>query len=388
MPRFTLPESVGDFLFGELRRKQALEKTLRANFSLWGYDEVLPAGLDFFDNFTRGPGARPQEGMLKSFDGSGRILAMRPEFTAQLARLAGSKLAVLPPPLRLCYLGPVYAGPQGKAGHLSEFTQAGVELMGPSSPEADAEVVLLALSLMREAGLQGTMVELGQIGFFKGLMEESGLRAEAIAELRAYVEQKNALAIELLLRDEKVPAEAARRIMELPMLFGGGEVLQSAAKRGAGVRCAAAIENLRRIYELVCACGFGDQVVIDLGMAPSLSYYTGLVFRGLTASLGRPVLTGGRYDGLLAEYGRDLPATGFALEVEGLLEALLNETAEESRVDLIYAVDARSFAEAFAEVSALRAQGLRVELCFESDPEKIRARAAQRGAARVMGVKE
>jgi ATP phosphoribosyltransferase regulatory subunit len=386
MPRFTLPESVGDFLFGELRRKQALEKKLREGFSLWGYDEVLPAGLDFFDNFTQGPGARPQEEMLKSFDGSGRILAMRPEFTAQLARLAGSKLSAVLPPLRLCYLGPVYAGPRGKAGHLSEFTQAGIELMGPSSPEADAEVVLLALSLMREAGLQGYMVELGQTGFFKGLMEESGLRPEAIAELRAHVEQKNALAIELLLRDEKVPLEAARRIMELPMLFGGGEVLQSAARKSAGARCAGAIENLRRIYELVCACGFGENVAIDLGMVPSLSYYTGLVFRGLTATLGRPVLTGGRYDGLLAEYGRDLPATGFALEVEGLLEALLGEAAEESRVDLLYVVSRGGFSRAFAEVSALRAKGLRVELCFESDPEKIRARAAQRGASRVMGV--
>ena len=282
--RFLLPDFVSDALGGELCLKRALEKGLREEFSLWGFDEVLPAGLDFYDNFAFGSGARDQRDMLKSFDSQGRILVMRPEFTAPLARLAATRLREQEPPLRLCYLGSAYENPgAGSAQRRAEFTQGGVELMGESDPRADAEVMLLALRCLQKAGLKDSLLELGQVEFFMGLMEEAGLSDGAIQSLRSLTEQKNTLA------------------MELPMLFGGGEVLAAARAMSRHPRCVRAIDNLERVYELLCQGGAENRVSIDLGLVHGLGYYTGVVFRGMTASFGQPLLSGGRYDTLLAE---------------------------------------------------------------------------------------
>ena len=385
--RFLLPDFVSDALGGELCLKRALEKELREEFSLWGFDEVLPAGLDFYDNFAFGSGARDQRDMLKSFDSQGRILVMRPEFTAPLARLAATRLREQEPPLRMCYLGSAYENPgAGSAQRRAEFTQGGVELMGESDPRADAEVMLLALRCLQKAGLKDSLLELGQVEFFMGLMEEAGLSDGAIQSLRSLTEQKNTLAMELLLREEGVSGEALRRLMELPMLFGGGEVLAAARAMSRHPRCVRAIDNLEKVYELLCQAGAADRVSIDLGLVHGLGYYTGVVFRGMTASFGQPLLSGGRYDTLLAEYGRPMPATGFALGVEHLLSALRAQgaQAQEPAVDLLYLPLDEPVSVTWRETEALRSQGLRVELCYERDLEKAARRAKQRGAERIV----
>lgn len=239
--------------------------------------------------------------MLKTFDNHGRILVLRPEFTTPIARLAASKLRGEALPLRLCYLGTAYANPSPKgARQRAEFTQAGVELMGCDGAQADAEVVMLALESMRASGLADYMVEIGQVDFFKGLMEEAGLDEETTELVRTYVEEKNMLAIELLLRGNGAAEAAIARIRELPMLFGGREVFARAEKLSASPKCRAALENLRAIYDALCACGFEDFVTIDLGMVHAIGYYTGMIFRGISASFGQPLLSGGRYDGCCA----------------------------------------------------------------------------------------
>ena len=271
-----IPNNVTDLLVDECVRKRALEQAVRSRFLSCGYREVCPAGLEFYDTYSSGVGARAQEEMLKTFDNHGRILVLRPEFTTPIARLAASKLRGEALPLRLCYLGTAYANPSPKgARQRAEFTQAGVELMGCDGAQADAEVVMLALESMRASGLADYMVEIGQVDFFKGLMEEAGLDEETTELVRTYVEEKNMLAIELLLRGNGAAEAAIARIRELPMLFGGREVFARAEKLSASPKCRAALENLRAIYDALCACGFEDFVTIDLGMVHAIGYYTG-----------------------------------------------------------------------------------------------------------------
>ncbi len=385
--RFLLPDFVSDLLGGELLLKQSIEKSIREEFILWGFDEVLPAGLDFYDNFCFGSGARDQRDMLKSFDSRGKILVMRPEFTAPLARIAASRLSALPPPLRLCYLGSAYRNPgAGSAQQRVEFTQAGVELMGEGDPRADAEVIRLALSCLKKVGLQGCLIEIGQVEFFKGLMEEAGLDEDTIQSLRQLTEQKNSLAMELTLREKGVSAEAMQRLMELPMLFGGREVIEKARRLSSSAKCTQALDNLESVYNLLCDGGEENSISIDLGLVHGLSYYTGVVFRGLSASFGQPLLSGGRYDTLLAEYGRPMPATGFALGIEYLLMALRAQgvSAKAPKLDVLYAPLGEPLSVAWQKVDRLRAEGLRVELCYEKDEKKIGERAAARGAGRIV----
>lgn len=392
--RFSLPNGVNDFLPEELKRKQALESGVRETFRLWGYDELLPAGVDFYDNYIADAGnsARPQEQLLKSFDAQGRIIIMRPEFTAALARLAATKLRELPLPLRLCYLGSAYQNPAADVGaqRSTEFTQAGVELMGLSGAQADAEAVLLALELMERSGLTHRMVELGQVEFFMGLMEETGLSPDAIDSLRLLVEQKNSLAVELLLRKEGVSAAASARIMELPMLFGGEEVLKKARRMSSHPRCVKALDDLEAILTILRECSVADTLSIDLGMVPALGYYTGMVFRGLTASLGQPILSGGRYDGLLKLFGRPMPATGFAMGIERTLLALQHQgyEGEAAKTDILLALRKSQFSALWPKIRAWRAQGKRVALCYEDDDAQIEAQARRINAETVLRAQE
>ncbi len=385
--RFLLPDLVGDTLSGELSLRRALEGEIREEFSLWGFDEVLPAGLDLYDNYAFGSGARDQRDLLKSFDSQGRILALRPEFTAPLARLAATRLRDETPPLRLCYLGSAYRNPaEASAQKRAEFTQAGVELMGENDPRADAEVILLALRCLEKAGLPDCVLELGQVQFFQGLMEEAGLDAPAIQELRPLAEQKNSLAIELLLRERGLSGRVLERLMELPMLFGGGEVLERARRLSGSRRCMEALDNLEQVYGILCRSGWKDRVSIDLGLVRGLGYYTGVVFRGLAAGFGQPLLSGGRYDDLLAEYGRPMPATGFALGIEHLLSALKAQGAQEPEpsLDVLYAPLDEPMEETLKRCEQMRSKGLRVELYYAKDKEEAERRARSRGAQKLI----
>ena len=389
-----IPNNVTDLLVDECVRKRALEQAVRSRFLSCGYREVCPAGLEFYDTYSSGVGARAQEEMLKTFDNHGRILVLRPEFTTPIARLAASKLRGEALPLRLCYLGTAYANPSPKgARQRAEFMQAGVELMGCDGAQADAEVVMLALESMRASGLADYMVEIGQVDFFKGLMEEAGLDEETTELVRTYVEEKNMLAIELLLRGNGAAEAAIARIRELPMLFGGREVFARAEKLSASPKCRAALENLRAIYDALCACGFEDFVTIDLGMVHAIGYYTGMIFRGISASFGQPLLSGGRYDGLLRDFGRPLGAVGFAMGLEHVLEALdrqadaarqANEAAKAPALDALLVVGGAPLAKAWRHAEALRAQGKTVELCYAAQEAEIAALAAARRARQVI----
>lgn len=382
-----IPSNVTDLLIDECVRKRSLEQNVRARFLSCGYREVCPAGLEFYDTYSSGVGARAQEEMVKTFDNSGRILVLRPEFTTPIARLAASKLRDEALPLRLCYVGSAYANPSQKgARQKAEFTQAGVELMGCDGARADAEVVMLALESLHTAGLSDYMVEIGQVDFFKGLMEEAGLDEATTELVRTYVEEKNMLAIELLLRGNGAAEAAIERIRELPMLFGGREVFARAEKLSAFPKCRAALENLRAIYDALCDCGFAQFVTIDLGMVHAIGYYTGMIFRGISASFGQPLLSGGRYDGLLRDFGRPLGAVGFAMGLEHVLEALdrQNGAAEAPALDVLLAVGSAPLAAAWRRAEALRAQGKTVELCYSRDEAEIASLAQARRAREVI----
>ena len=221
-----------------------------------------------------------------------RPLTARDEFWS-CGRNTPSRLRALPAanshrealPLRLCYLGTAYANPSLKSARKrAEFTQGGVELMGLSGAQADAEVVMLALDAMRAAGLEDYMIRNRSGGFLQ--RADGGGRADAATTetVRGYVEEKNMLAIELLLRGSGAAEAVISRIRELPMLFGGSEVFERAGKLTTCSRCIEALKKPRAVYDILCACGYGEHVSIDLGMVHAIGYYTGMIFRGISPS--------------------------------------------------------------------------------------------------------
>lgn len=325
--RFQIPEGMQDTLLGECVRKRCVEQQLRTLFSRSGFTEIETPILEYYRTFDDEVYGFDAQHVWKTFDRQGRVLAIRPDSTIPAVRIAASRLKNEPLPLRLSYIQNVASFLEGDSASLCESTQAGVELMGEQSALADAEVIALAINSLKEAGLKEFQIDLGQVAFFKGFMQEAGLSPEQTETLRRYVEDKNILAMQLYLRECAVPYEVTRRLMKLPQLYGDESVLEEAEAITGNSLCREAIQNLKQILAALYDYGCRDYISIDLGMVHAVNYYSGMIFRGITGHLGRPLLSGGRYDGLPARFLRAMPATGFGLSL-GLLMAALSGQGE------------------------------------------------------------
>jgi ATP phosphoribosyltransferase regulatory subunit len=323
--RSQLPHGVQDRFLVEAARQRRLEAVLRERFASWGYREVIPPTFEYYENLIVGASVELQRAMYRFFDREGRTLALRADFTPQVARMAATKLFDQPMPLRCSYIGNLFRYEEPQAGRKREFTQAGVELIGADTPDADAEVVALAVAVLEALDLRDFQVNLGQMAFFRALTE--GLPAEVLDSIREAIDHKNSARLADALSLAGVTGNQRDLLRRLPDLIGGPEILDEARVLSASLPEAsgaiAAIERLAQVYGLLRAYGVHDRMILDLSEVRGMDYYTGITFRGVAPGLGWPVLSGGRYDDLIARFGRPLAAVGFGLGIE---RALLVQT--------------------------------------------------------------
>lgn len=367
--KLRLPEGVQDYLPDECYNKREIEDTIRRFFYLSGYNEIETPIIEFFDVFAGVKPSIEQEQMFKLIDPEGRILVLRPDITMPIARVVGTKMANDPLPLRLFYLGNVYRYGNFQAGKQREVAQAGMELLGVSDPEADAEVVAMAIQLFLELGLKEFQIDIGQVEFFKGLIEEAGLVQEEVEEIRSLIDHKNMLALEMFLKKLPISEQIKDTLYRLPQLYGDSQILEDAMKISRNPKCRAALENIYQVYGILKDYGFDRFVTFDLGMVHSFNFYTGIIFRGITRELGYPICGGGRYDRLVSEFGRDLPATGFAVGIKRLLIALERQgkLKQVPGVDVLVVAQDGQRREAYHLMQRLKRQNMRVEMFLPVD---------------------
>ena len=370
------PEGTRDRLFAECRDRRAVQGDLTALFRRRGYGEVSTPAVEFYDLFLRSGSPLPQESMMKIVDRSGKILVMRPDCTAPIARVAATKLKSVPLPQRLYYDQTVFRSGAEHRGGSGEIAQCGVELIGASGPKADLEMVAMAVDALRACGLERFHIELGHAGFFRSLAGRMDMDGETVERMRALIEGKNFAALNDLLEPyADQPACAALR--RLSRLFGGEEVLSEA------VALAGEDESLRYLSSLwteLKAAGYGPYIRFDLGLVHQIDYYTGVVFRGYVEGAGDAVLSGGRYDSLVASFGRVAPATGFAVDVDAV--AACRGGKESPGVDTLIHYGPGELSRALAELDA-RAEGT-CELSPCGMLEATMVLAREKGAGRVL----
>ncbi|MGI6004758.1 MAG: ATP phosphoribosyltransferase regulatory subunit [Christensenellales bacterium] len=380
-----IPQGVQDFLPGECYAKRQVENALRKLWRSQGFLEVQSPAFEYLDVFEADKEAMDNSQMFKFTDENGRLLALRPDMTLPIARMAASRMPEAQRPIRLFYLDNVFKFSAASSGDFRESAQAGVELLGACCAAADAEVIASAIDALLCAGVSDFQIELGQVAFFKGLMKQAGLDNGQAESVRVLVEEKNAVALELLMRKMRLPDEARDCIMHLPGLYGGLEVLEEARNMSGDPLCVQAIDNLQEIHDILCDIGFGKFISFDLGMLHQINYYTGVIFRGLSPQVGYPLLSGGRYDRLLRYYGQDMPATGFALRLKTVLIALEKQRGLPKMPACAYMVGFESGARpaAFERMRHLRRQGHVVTQFLGGDAREfeqaVKSGAAQRG---------
>jgi ATP phosphoribosyltransferase regulatory subunit len=386
--RTQIPEGVRDQLPREAACMRRLSVQLGDVFRTWGYREVVTPGLEYLETVVAGAGSMGRrEDLYQLFDRKGRTLALRPDMTTPIARIAATKMAGEPLPLRLSYFAPVYRHRAGRAGNATEIWQAGIELIGAPGAVADAEVVALACSALTATGLAGARVGLGHVDFVEGVFAHAGVAPGREAELKEALGARDLVAFEKGVREAGLTADKADVLVAMATFQGTYD--QALARfRGVGNgRVARALAELGTILALLGEFGVADQVSLDLGLTRSLDYYTGVVFEGYAPGVGSPVLGGGRYDNLLADFGGSQPATGFALEMDRLLAALERQgrLPAEPGLDAVVECPKGREAQAMAKARELRVRGLSVEVdLLGRSGEELAAYARSRGGARVV----
>jgi ATP phosphoribosyltransferase regulatory subunit len=324
------PPGTRDILPEEMRELRALEAALRAAFDQHGYGEVRTPTIEYAEVLRRGD-ERYANAAYRFFDERGDLLAMRSDMTIPIARLVATRLQDEEPPFRLSYIARAYRAVNPQRGQMREFTQAGVELIGASAPDGTAEVIEVLSGALDAAGLTRAVVGLGDADLYSQLLVELGVGEEVRGRVLDRLAAHDLVGLEVAVGEvEGLQAEAKATLLALPGMRGGREVLDQATALG-GEAVERATGRLRATYDALVARGVADRVRLDLGLLRDLGYYSGAILEVYDPALGHILGGGGRYDGLLGRFGRELPAAGFSLYLERLHVAQAEEERQSRR---------------------------------------------------------
>jgi ATP phosphoribosyltransferase regulatory subunit len=318
-----LPRGARIYLPDEAARKRHVERGLFDVFRRWGYRELVTPTFEYADVLAAGTDLAMQENMFTLVDReTGRMLALRPDITPQIARVVATRLRDEPKPLRLSYVTNVFRYEEPRVSHYREFYQAGVELIGLEKPEAEVEIVAMTIEGLRALGLDRFQLDLGHPDFFRGLLEEVKTDPARQQELREALARKDVGTLERVVGEIAPPAHVGDALCALPTLFGHSAVLDRAAGHARNERSARALANLSEVYRLLTIYGLADAVLLDLGGVRGFDYYSGTYFEAYVAGFGASVAGGGRYDHMLGRFGYECPAVGFAFDVGRVLAVM------------------------------------------------------------------
>jgi ATP phosphoribosyltransferase regulatory subunit len=303
-----IPSGTRDVLPDELRELRAITEGMRTVMDGRGYGEVATPALEYEEVLVRGDAAAADPA-YKLFDEHGEVLALRSDMTIPIARVVASRYPTADVPLRFCYFQHAYRSVQPQRGQPREFLQAGIELVGAPGPEGTAEALTVLCEALEAAGLENWRVGLGDASLYPRLLDRLEVPADARPRILHELVARDFVGLE-----REVSAHGREELVTVPQMRGGDEVLDAVPEAA----------ELRAVYDRLPP-QVAARVIFDLGLIRSLGYYTGAVFEVYDSALGAPLGGGGRYDDLLRRFGRDLPACGWALNVERLHIARVGE---------------------------------------------------------------
>ncbi len=320
------PVGVRDLLFDECAVKTELSERIRTVFCRFGYYQVESPTFEYIEVFSDEKlGSTKPVQMYKFFDRDGSTLALRSDMTPPIARIAATSFNQSSYPLRFSYFGNVFKYNENYHGKLREFAQAGVELLGVNSVDADGEVLAVAVNSLLSTGITDFKITIGDVAFFKGILEETGLPEEVCKELQEKIGERDFVGAENIVTSHEMPENISRLFIELPKLVGALHVLAYAKRLTKNRQARQAISRLQDLYQVLRYYHIENYVSFDLGMVNQLNYYTGIIFRGYTYDSGYTIVDGGRYDNLVKQYGCPMPAVGFGLKISEIVSVVLKK---------------------------------------------------------------
>lgn len=379
--KFKLPSGVSDIYGKDCLLLAQTSSSLQDVFRSFGYSEIQTPSFEYLEVFGDDMSI-PTDEAIKFIDSNGKVLALRPDITTSISRAVASHLSEEPLPLRLYYNGKVYrSGESYKSAKKCEFMQAGVEIIGTETPEADAEVIALTIKALKRAGLTDFQIELTHSDFISGIIADCNLPENEADILRSLLDKKFTIGVEDFCSSHSIEGINRDILTEISLFFGDGrEVLDKYKRCPLNPVSKKAIADLDKVFNILRDYKLEKYITIDLGQIRSFKYYTGVVFRGLTTASAFPICGGGRYDTLGRRFDLDLPATGVAIWVDRLADAILRSNPDlvlNTSPDAIIFTSEQNRSQAHILAEALRDEGKRVILDVCSLTEEEARKSAQ-----------
>ena len=316
------PEGVRDIYGCEYNDKLNVEDSIMKLIRNYGYEDIQTPSFEFFDIFAGNIGTTPSKELYRFFDKEGNTLALRPDFTPSIARATAKYFADEIMPLRFCYMGSIFNNTSEYQGRLKETTEIGAELINDTGVDADVEILMMVIDILKKCLLDDFQISIGNLEFFKGLCAEYGIDEDKELMLRETINDKSYFGTLDILDSLELKENVKDIFSRMPELFGGIDTLSEAKGYVSNRRSLSAIERLEKIYEILKLNDLQKYVSFDLGMLSKYNYYTGIIFRGYTHGSGDAIVKGGRYDNLLNEFGKSSGAIGFCIMIDQLMSVL------------------------------------------------------------------
>ena len=357
-----VPYGTADILPGEAAARRKIIDCMAAVYQDWGYEEVQTPTFEYLSTF--GGGGRVSDSNFKFFDRRNNILMLRTDMTAPIARLVATRMKAESGVKRLSYRSQIFRYEETQEGRQCEFSQSGVEMMGADAVAADAEIIALAATVLKQAGLLDFTISVGQVEFINGLTAAAGFSDQETQALKHCLITHNAVGLQELSQQKKLTGTLAKIVPNLLFLHGGPEILQKLASCLQEKRCLQALKRLQGMYDLAKVYGIASYLSFDLGLLRDFDYYTGMIFEGFTPGLGYSILGGGRYDKMMSGFGSACPAIGFAIGVDRVVLALVHSGHYQlpRQCDFLVAYGQDKLPEAIKTCMQLRAAGHSVKL--------------------------
>ncbi|WP_069998109.1 ATP phosphoribosyltransferase regulatory subunit [Cellulosilyticum sp. I15G10I2] len=392
MKNYTLhiPEGVKDYIGAEARLKEKVQNQIKQVFHTYSYNLIETPTFEYLDVFTLGEAGFQQTQLYNLINRQGELVALRSDMTRAIARVACTQNSNMPTPQRYAYVANSFRYPERYQGKLHEFTQAGIELVGNNSAEADAEVIKVAIEALKAAGVSQFTMHIGSSQFLEYMLSDIGLGNNDKEEVYQAIEQKDAVKLKTILEASNIDKDTLAMLLELIQCAGKIDLLRSVKEKIACVRSKEALSYLENIYEILEEYGIHDFILFDFSLLSYGKYYTGIMFQAFTLDIGSAIVEGGRYDTLLCKFGRNLPAVGFGIHINLLLQKIIQHkpltNLNRSRTLIVYTSSTRSAALEVAD--GFRKEGLVVENSFDETIEKALDYAKETGIGGVLYFKE
>jgi ATP phosphoribosyltransferase regulatory subunit len=321
-PILRLPTGMRDHAPEAASARRRIVDGLLATFERRGFARVITPAFEYEEVLALGLGDAARAATVRFVEpSSGEVVALRPDITPQIARLIATRYRDERGPVRLCYEGTVVRLERGARGQ-REVMQAGIELAGVAGPGGDVDAIALAVEALAAVGLAQPTVDLGHLGLAREVLTALELPEPALAEARRCIAKHDGAGLGDVLQQARGAKAAIDFARLLPQLSGGPAVLDDARAKAPNAGIKRALAELAAIVSAVGNRKLAARLHVDLGEVRGFDYYTGVRFQAFVPGAASAVLQGGRYDGLLARYGRPSPAVGFAVDVDAVVGAL------------------------------------------------------------------